>query len=150
MGNLKTKTMKQNEVERKWWIVSAAGQPLGRLASRVARILMGKHKPEYTQHIDSGDFVIVTDAEKIVLTGNKLADKKYYRHSQYPGGLKVETAEELMERAPVEIIRRAVLGMLPHSRLGRKMGKKLKVYVGSEHPHQAQQPQPLPLEEIQY
>ena len=148
MGNLKTKSMKQGEVQQDWWIISAAGERLGRLASRIARILMGKHKPEYTRHIDTGDFVIVIDAEKIVLTGNKLEDKKYYRHSQHPGGLKVETAEELMERAPVEIVRRAVLGMLPHNRLGRKMGEKLKVYAGSDHPHQAQQPQPLQLEEI--
>ena len=148
MGNLKTKSMKQDEVQQDWWIISAAGQRLGRLASRVARILMGKHKPEYTRHVDTGDFVIITDAEKIILTGNKLENKKYYRHSQYPGGLKVETAEELMERAPTELIRRAVLGMLPHNRLGSKMGEKLKVYVGSDHPHQAQQPQPLKFEEI--
>ncbi|MCK4324859.1 MAG: 50S ribosomal protein L13 [Armatimonadetes bacterium] len=148
MGNLKTKSMKQDEVQQDWWIISAAGQRLGRLASRVARILMGKHKPEYTRHVDTGDFVIITDAEQVVLTGNKLEDKKYYRHSQYPGGLKVETAEELMEHSPEEIVRRAVFGMLPHNRLGRKMGEKLKVYVGSDHPHQAQQPQPLRLEEI--
>ncbi len=148
MGNLKTKSMKQDEVQQDWWIISAAGQRLGRLASRIARILMGKHKPEYTRHIDTGDFVIVIDAEKIVLTGNKLEDKKYYRHSQHPGGLKVETAEELLERAPIEIVRRAVFGMLPHNRLGRKMGDKLKVYAGGDHPHQAQQPQPLQLEEI--
>ena len=148
MGNLKTKSMKQGEVQQDWWIISAAGERLGRLASRIARILMGKHKPEYTRHIDTGDFVIVIDAEKIVLTGNKMENKKYYRHSQHPGGLKVETAEELMERAPIEIVRRAVLGMLPHNRLGRKMGDKLKVYVGGDHPHQAQQPQPLQLEDI--
>ncbi len=148
MGNLKTKSMKQDEVQQDWWIISAAGQRLGRLASRVARILMGKHKPEYTRHIDTGDFVIITDAEKIILTGNKLENKKYYRHSQHPGGLKVETAEELMEHSPEEIVRRAILGMLPHNRLGRKMGQKLKIYAGSEHPHQAQQPQPLQLEEI--
>jgi len=148
MGNLKTKSMKQDEVQQDWWIISAAGQRLVRLASRVARILMGKHKPEYTRHIDTGDFVIITDAEKIILTGNKLENKKYYRHSQYPGGLKVETAEELMEHSPEEIVRRAILGMLPHNRLGRKMGQKLKICVGSDHPHQAQQPQPLQLEEI--
>jgi len=146
MGNLKTKSMKQDEVQQDWWIISAAGQRLGRLASRVARILMGKHKPEYTRHIDTGDFVIITDAEQIVLTGNKLEDKKYYRHSQYPGGLKVETAGELMEHSSDELVRRAVLGMLPHNRLGRKMGQKLKVYVGSGHPHQAQQPQLLEID----
>ncbi len=130
MGNLKTESMKQDEVQQDWWVISAAGQRLGRLASRVARILMGKHKPEYTRHIDTGDFVIITDAEQVVLTGNKLEDKKYYRHSQYPGGLKVEIAGELMEHSPDELVRRAVLGMLPHNRLGRKMGEKLKVYVG--------------------
>jgi len=148
MGNLKTKSMKQDEVQQDWWIISAAGQRLGRLASRIARILMGKHKPEYTRHIDTGDFVIITDAEKVVLTGNKLENKKYYRHSHYPGGLKVETAEQLMEHSADKIIRRAILGMLPHTRLGHKMGQKLKVYVGPEHPHEAQQPQPLQLEEI--
>ncbi len=146
MGNLKTKSMKQDDVQQDWWIISAAGQRLGRLASRVARILMGKHKPEYTRHIDTGDFVIITDAEQVVLTGNKLEDKKYYRHSQYPGGLKVETAGELMEHSADEVVRRAVLGMLPHNRLGRKMGKKLKVYVGSEHPHEAQQAQLLEID----
>ncbi len=143
MGNLKTKSFTVEEVQRNWWIVSAAGRPLGRLASRVAIILQGKHKPEYTRHVDTGDFVIITDAAGIVLTGNKLRDKRYYRHSGYPGGLKEEAAGKLMARAPEELVRRAVLGMLPHNSLGRKMGSKLKVYAGSEHPHEAQQPQAL-------
>jgi len=143
MSNVKTKSFKQDEIQQDWWIISAAGWPLGRLASRVALILRGKHKPEYTPHVDSGDFVIVTDAGQVVLTGNKLQDKKYYRHSQYPGGLKEQSAGEMLERSPEELIRRAVRGMLPHNRLGQKMAQKLKVYAGSEHPHPAQQPQPL-------
>ncbi len=143
MGNLKTKSFTVEEVQRNWWITSAAGRSLGRLASRVAIILQGKHKPEYTRHVDTGDFVIITDAAGVVLTGNKLRDKRYYRHSGYPGGLKEEAAGKLMARAPEELVRRAVLGMLPHNSLGRKMGSKLKVYAGSEHPHEAQQPQAL-------
>lgn len=143
---MRTRSFTEQQVQRDWWIVSAAGRPLGRLAARVARILQGKHKPQYTRHADTGDFVIVTDAARVVLTGNKLTAKKYYRHSGRPGSLKEETAEELLQRAPEEMIRRAVLGMLPHNILGRRMGKKLKVYAGSEHPHRAQQPQPLALE----
>ena len=135
--------MKQAEVQQNWWIISAAGRPLGRLASRVARVLMGKHKPEYTLHVDTGDFVIVTDAAQVLLTGNKLRDKKYYRHSGYPGGLREESVKKMLEKSPEQVVSRAVLGMLPHNILGRKMGKKLKVYAGSEHPHEAQQPQPL-------
>ena len=146
MSNVKTKSFKQDEIQRDWWIISAAGWPLGRLASRVALILRGKHKPEYTPHVDSGDFVIVTDAGQVVLTGNKLQDKKYYRHSQYPGGLKEQSAGEMLERSPEELVRRAVRGMLPHNRLGQKMAQKLKVYAGSEHPHPGQQPQPLEIE----
>ena len=146
MADLRTRSFTEQQVQRDWWIVSAAGRPLGRLAARVARILQGKHKPQYTRHADTGDFVIVTDAARVVLTGNKLTAKKYYRHSGRPGSLKEETAEELLQRAPEEMIRRAVLGMLPHNILGRRMGKKLKVYAGSEHPHRAQQPQPLALE----
>lgn len=145
MGNLKTKSFKQEEVERNWWIVSTAGQPLGRLASRVARILLGKHKPSYTPHIDNGDFVIVTDAAQVVLTGNKLRDKKYYRHSGYPGGLKEQSAEKLLAGQPEVLVRRAVQGMLPHNIIGRKMAKRLKVYANGAHPHEAQQPQPLEL-----
>ena len=145
MGNLKTKSFKQEEVERNWWIVSAVREPLGRLASRVARILLGKHKPSYTSHIDNGDFVIVTDAARVVLTGNKLRNKKYYRHSGYPGGLKQESAEKLLARQPEALVRRAVQGMLPHNIIGRKMAKRLKVYADGAHPHEAQQPQPLEL-----
>ncbi len=145
MANLKTRSFTEQQVQQDWWIVSAAGQRLGRLAARVAIILQGKHKPQYTRHADTGDFVIVTDAARVVLTGKKLTAKKYYRHSGRPGSLKEETAEELLQRAPEEVVRRAVLGMLPHHSLGRKMGKKLKVYAGSEHPHDAQQPQPLVL-----
>ena len=133
-------------MQRHWWIVSAAGQPLGRLASRVARVLMGKHKPAYTPHVDTGDFVIITDCARVVLTGNKLLDKKYYRHSGFPGGLREESARDLLARAPEEVIRRAVVGMLPHNILGRQMAKKLKIYPGGEHPHEAQQAQPLPLD----
>ena len=145
MGKLRTKSFKQDETQRDWWIVSAAGHPLGRLAARIARILMGKHKPQYTPHIDDGDYVIVTDAAQVVLTGNKLRDKKYYRHSGHPGHLKEESAADVLAHRPELVVRRAVLGMLPHNILGRRMGKKLKVYPGSEHPHEAQQAQPLEL-----
>ncbi len=146
MGKLRTKSFKQDEVQQDWWIVSAGGQHLGRLAARIARILMGKHKPQYTPHIDSGDYVIVTDAAQVVLTGNKLRDKKYYRHSGHPGHLKEESAAHLLARRPEEVVRRAVLGMLPHNIIGRRMGKKLKVYPGSDHPHQSQQAQPLDID----
>lgn len=132
---------KPNEVERKWYVVDAAGQTLGRLASEVAAILRGKHKPQFTPHVDTGDFVIVINASQIVLTGKKLQDKKYYRHSGYPGGLKVTTAQEMLNKRPERMIELAVHGMLPKTRLGEKMKKKLKVYAGSEHPHQAQQPE---------
>lgn len=136
---------KSNEVERKWYIVDAAGQTLGRLASEVATVIRGKHKPEFTPHVDTGDFVVVINAADIVLTGNKLKDKKYYRHSGYVGGLKTQTAEELLNKWPERVIERAVYGMLPKNRLGEKMKLKLKVYAGSEHPHQAQQPEVLEL-----
>lgn len=136
---------KPNEVERKWYIVDAAGQTLGRLASEVATVIRGKHKPEFTPHVDTGDYVVVINAADIVLTGNKLKDKKYYRHSGYVGGLKTTTAEELLNKWPERVIERAVHGMLPKNRLGEKMKLKLKVYAGSEHPHQAQQPEVLEL-----
>jgi len=132
---------KPHEVERKWWIVDAEGKTLGRLASEVARLLRGKHKPEYTPHVDTGDFVIVINADKIHLTGKKLQKKIYYRHSGYPGGLKMATAAEMIQKRPVKVIELAVKGMLPKNSLGRRQGKKLKVYAGSEHPHQAQQPE---------
>lgn len=132
---------KPNEVERKWYVVDAAGQTLGRLASEVASILRGKMKPTYTPHVDTGDYVIVIDADQIQLTGKKWQKKKYYRHSGYPGGLKETTAQELMAKKPEKLIELAVKGMLPRNSLGRAQLKKLKVYAGSEHPHQAQQPE---------
>ncbi|MDQ0340220.1 large subunit ribosomal protein L13 [Caldalkalibacillus uzonensis] len=136
---------KPNEVERKWYVVDAEGQTLGRLASKVASILRGKHKPEYTPHVDTGDFVIVINADKVHLTGDKLNKKIYYRHSRYPGGLKQFTAAEMLKNKPERVIELAVKGMLPKGRLGRKQGKKLFVYAGSEHPHQAQKPEVIEL-----
>lgn len=126
---------------RKWYVMDAEGKVLGRLAVEAARILRGKHKPDFTPHIDTGDHVIVINAEKIVLTGNKLQNKKYYRHSGYPGGLKIISCERLMKTRPELVVEKAIVGMLPHNRLGADMAKKLKVYKGSEHPHQAQKPQ---------
>ena len=131
---------KSDEVTREWLIMDASDQVLGRLASEVARLLRGKHKPEFTPFLDTGDFVVVVNAERVKLTGNKLDDKKYYRHSGRPGSLKVETARERLVKYPERIIRAAVWGMLPKNRLGRKLLRKLKVYSGPEHPHQAQQP----------
>lgn len=132
---------KANEVERKWFVIDAEGKTLGRLASEAASLIRGKHKPQFTPHVDTGDFVIVINAEKIVLTGNKLADKKYYRHSMHPGGLKVTPAGEMLKNKPERVIEFAVHGMLPKNRLGDKMKLKLKVYAGAEHPHQAQNPE---------
>lgn len=132
---------KANDVETAWYIVDAEGQTLGRLASEVATIIRGKHKPTFTPHVDTGDFVIVINADKIVLTGNKLQDKKYYRHSGHTGGLKVTTAQEMLAKRPERMLELAVYGMLPKNRLGEKMKNKLKVYAGADHPHQAQNPQ---------
>ena len=132
--------------ERTWLLVDAEGKTLGRLATQIADALRGKRKPEYTPHVDTGDFVIVVNAEKIVVTGNKRADKRYYRHSGYPGGLRSRTFEEMLARRPEEIIRKAVKGMLPRNRLARKQLTKLKVYAGPEHPHAAQQPKPVDME----
>ncbi|MBB6284307.1 50S ribosomal protein L13 [Geobacillus subterraneus] len=132
---------KPNEVERKWYVVDAAGKTLGRLASEVATLLRGKHKPTFTPHVDCGDHVIVINADKVELTGKKLTKKLYYRHSLYPGGLKVRTALEMRTNYPEQMIERAVRGMLPKGSLGRQMFKKLHVYRGSEHPHQAQKPE---------
>jgi large subunit ribosomal protein L13 len=129
--------------ERNWLVVDAAGLTLGRLATQIADALRGKNKPEYTPHVDTGDFVVVVNAEKISVTGNKRAAKKYYRHSGYPGGLKERTLEEQLQRRPEEVIRHAVKGMLPRNRLARKQITKLKVYAGPEHPHVAQKPQPM-------
>ncbi|WP_028609626.1 50S ribosomal protein L13 [Paenibacillus harenae] len=132
---------KPNEVERKWFVVDAEGKTLGRLASEVAALIRGKHKPQFTPHVDTGDFVVVINAEKIHLTGKKLSDKMYYRHSMYPGGLKATPAQEMIKNKPERVIEFAVHGMLPKNRLGDKMKLKLKVYAGAEHPHQAQNPE---------
>ncbi len=129
--------------ERSWLVVDATGQTLGRLATRIATTLRGKHKPEYTPHVDTGDFVIVVNAEKVAVTGNKRADKRYYRHTGYPGGIKERTLQEMLDRRPEEVIRHAVKGMLPRNRLGRKQLTKLKVYAGPDHPHAAQKPAPM-------
>jgi large subunit ribosomal protein L13 len=142
---MKTFIAKPHEVERKWYIVDASDKPLGRLASEIAKILRGKHKPIYTPHVDTGDHVIVINAEKVRLTGKKLDQKLYRRHSQYPGGLKEIPYRQLMETRPTLAIYEAVRGMLPHNRLGRKMLKKLRVYAGQEHGHEAQQPEKLEL-----
>lgn len=127
--------------ERKWYILDAEGKVLGRLATEAARILRGKHKPDFTPHVDTGDHVIVINADKIVLTGNKLANKKYIRHSGYPGGLKEVNYGILMKNRPELVVEKAIRGMLPHNRLGVDMARKLKIYKGSEHPHQAQKPE---------
>ncbi len=140
----RTVSARPAEVERRWFIVSARGKTLGRLAADVAAVLRGKHKPTYTPHVDCGDHVIVVDAERVRLTGNKRESKMRYWHTGYPGHLRARSYGELLEREPEEVIRRAVRGMLPHNPLGRKMLKKLKVYTGSEHPHAAQRPEPLP------
>ena len=131
---------KKETVNRKWYVIDAEGQVLGRVAAKAAHILRGKHKATYTPHIDCGDYIIIVNAEKAVLTGNKLEDKMYYNHSMYPGGLRVRSAKVMKEQYPVEMVERAVKGMLPHNRLGRQMYKKLFVYAGNEHPHQAQKP----------
>lgn len=132
---------KKETVNRKWYVIDAEGQVLGRVAAKAAHILRGKHKATYTPHIDCGDFIIIVNAEKAVLTGNKLEDKMYYNHSMYPGGLRVRSAKVMKEQYPVEMVERAVKGMLPHNRLGRQMYKKLFVYAGNEHPHMAQKPE---------
>lgn len=139
----KTYVTKPLEIERKWYIVDAEGQTLGRLSSRIATILRGKHKPIYDPAVDCGDFVVVINADKIHVTGRKTDQKKYYRHSQYPGGLTTLTLREQLEKHPTRPVELAIKGMLPKTRLGRKMIKKLKVYAGSEHPHEAQSPAPL-------
>lgn len=131
---------KPNEIERKWYIVDAEGKTLGRMASEVAAIIRGKHKPEFTPHVDTGDFVIVINASKIVLTGKKMQNKMYYRHSMYQGGLKVISAHDLINTKPERLIEFAIHGMLPKNRLGDGMKTKLKVYAGTEHPHEAQLP----------
>ena len=142
---MKTYTVKPGDITRQWYVVDAEGKTLGRLASHIATILKGKHKPIYTPHVDVGDYVIVINADKIHVTGRKMRQKMYYRHSGYPGGLKSINLRDLLQRHPTRAIEFAVKGMLPKNRLGRKMFKKLKVYAGSDHPHQAQQPQVLAL-----
>lgn len=140
---MKTYVANSETRERNWLLVDATGLTLGRLATQIADALRGKRKPEYTPHVDTGDFVVVINAEKIAVTGNKRSEKLYHRHSGYPGGLKSRTLEEMLERRPEEVIRLAVKGMLPRNRLARKQLTKLKVYAGPEHPHTAQQPQPM-------
>lgn len=137
---MKTYVTKPESVDREWYVVDAEGKTLGRLASRIAAVLRGKHKPQFSPAVDIGDFVIVINAEKIRVTGRKLEQKKYYRYSGYPGGLREFTLAQQLDRHPTRVIKAAVRGMLPRNRLGRKMFKKLKVYAGPEHPHQAQRP----------
>ena len=141
---MKTWNAKNDEIERRWYVVDAEGQTLGRLATRIADTLRGKRKPEYTPHVDTGDFVVVVNAEKIAVTGKKRDEKIYYRHSGYPGGLRERTLGEELERRPTEVLRKAVKGMLPRNRLARQQINKLKIYAGPEHPHVAQNPQSLP------
>lgn len=139
----RTKSAKKEEVERKWYVIDAEGETVGRLCSRIAMVLRGKHKPSYTPHVDTGDFVIVLNAEKVRFTGNKLNDKEYITYSGYPGGQKVKTAKEVLEKKPIAVVENAVRGMLPKNKLGRAMFKKLFVYEGAEHPHEAQKPEPF-------
>ena len=140
---MKTYAVKASDITREWYVVDAQGQTLGRLASEVAKILRGKHKPIFSPHLDTGDHVIVLNAEQVLVTGNKMAEKMYYRHSQYPGGLKSMNLETLLERHPTRAVYFAVRGMLPKNRLGRQMISKLKVYAGPGHPHAAQKPKEL-------
>jgi len=140
---VKTYSPKAGEIERSWYVVDAANQVLGRLASEIAQILRGKHKPTFAPHMDVGDFVVVINADQIRITGRKLEDKTYFRHSGYPGGKKFTTLAEMLERHPEDVIKKAVKGMMPKNRLARQQIKKLKVYTGPEHPHEAQQPETL-------
>lgn len=136
----KTYSAKPAEVERKWYVIDAEGQVLGRMAAEIAKVLRGKHKAEFTPHVDTGDFIVVTNAEKVVLSGRKLEQKSYFTHSHYPGGAKFEQAREMMKQRPERVIENAVWGMLPHNNLGRQLFRKLKVYAGSTHPHTSQSP----------
>jgi len=142
---VKTVSAREQDVQRDWHVIDAQGQTLGRLATQVATLLRGKHKPYYTPHVDCGDYVIVVNAEKIHVTGNKMSQKVYYRHSGYPGGLKEVTLRDQLQKFPGRVVEQAVRGMLPKNRLGRRMFKKLKVYAGPDHPHQAQQPKAIEL-----
>ena len=143
---MKTLSAKKEEVARSWYVVDASGQALGRLATRIASVLRGKHKPTFTPHVDTGDFVIVINADKVKLTGKKNQDKMYYDHTGWAGGIVERNAEKLREREPGKMVERAVGGMIPRGNLGRQVLSKLRVYAEAEHPHSAQQPQPLPLE----
>ena len=140
---MKTYVATPESRERNWLVVDATGKTLGRMATQIADALRGKRKPDYTPHIDVGDFVVIVNAEKISVTGNKREEKRYYRHSGYPGGLKTRTLNDMLERRPEEVIRLAVKGMLPRTRLGRAQLRKLKVYAGPDHPHAAQKPEPM-------
>jgi large subunit ribosomal protein L13 len=140
-----TESARSATVERNWYVVDATDQNLGRLASVIAEVLRGKRSPWYTPHVDTGDFVVVVNAEKVAVTGNKLSQKRYWRHSGYPGGIKSRTLAEQLARRPEEVLRAAVRGMLPKTKLGRAQLKKLKIYAGPEHPHEAQSPEPLRL-----
>lgn len=137
---MKTYTAKPHELEQTWHLIDASGQTLGRLAAEVANLLRGKHKPEYTPHIDTGDFVIIVNSEKIVVTGNKFTDKKYWRHSGYPGGFRQTSYKDVVSKDPTRVVEHAIKGMLPHNSLGRSQFLKCKIYVGPTHPHEAQQP----------
>jgi large subunit ribosomal protein L13 len=143
MKTAKTYTLRESEIERRWYVVDATDETLGRIASRIAPVLGGKHKPTYTPHLDSGDHVIVLNASRVAVTRDKLESKLYIRHSGYPRGFRQETLGHLLARRPEEVIRRAIKGMLPHNRLGAQQLRKLKIYAGSDHPHQAQRPEPL-------
>lgn len=143
-----TVSVTSENANRVWWIVDLEGKTLGRAASRIANVLRGKHKPTYTPHNDTGDFVVVINAEKVVLTGRKLQQKIYYRHSGYVGGMRSITAEKQLEKHPERVFEHAIRGMIPHNPLGRRMLRKLKIYVGPEHPHHAQQPKPLDLSTV--
>ena len=142
---MKTYTPKESELNREWFVVDASDKILGRLASRIAHRLRGKHKPEFAPHMDNGDFLVVVNAEKVAVTGKKLDKKMYYKHTNHPGGLKERTLRQMLDKKPEEVLRAAVKGMLPKNRLSRRLLNKLKVYAGSEHPHASQQPKPLDL-----
>jgi len=142
---VKTISAKEQDLQRDWYVVDAQGQTLGRLASNIVTILRGKHKPIFTPHVDCGDYVVVINADKIHVTGQKMTQKNYYRHSGYPGGLRQITLRDQLQKFPTRVLETAVRGMLPKNRLGRRMFKKLKVYAGPDHPHTAQQPKPLEL-----
>jgi len=138
---MRTFIPKKDDIEQKWWLINAEGRILGRMATEVADLIRGKRKPQFTSHLDTGDFVVIVNAEKIKVSGRKLEQKKYYSHSGYPGGIKEETLKDLLERKPEEVVKKAVWGMIPKGKLGRALYKKLKVYRGPAHPHEAQNPQ---------